>query len=217
MSTITHPEKKRGIVSLNSCIRGAMVDIGADMHRYEQFKKWAIQAYRDFRFDISQEVKTVQMSLTAWKAIDLDLIPDYIDWAIIGLRVNGEILAFENNEDLSLYFDDENTDGFPDIQPTDNNYVYDPTDPQTRNGYWFWNSNSKGEDSGGIFGLAIKDNGRGYFRVNKERNEIQFNPRIASTTKIYMEYICDGFDPGVKTMVNIYAAKCIELYIIGKD
>lgn len=213
MSQIKFPEKKRGVVTLDSIVRSALMDIGAGMERYEQLKHWAIEAFRDFNFDLSKEIKTTQLSLTAWKAADLDTIPDFVDWVMIGVRINGELRSFVNNEDLALYFDDANTDGFPDVQPTNDDYVYDPTDETNRFGYWFWGLNSHGEDTGQMFGLTVKNNGVGYFRINKQRNEIQFNPGLSSDTKIYLEYISDGFDPGAVTVVNIYAAKLIKLYI----
>jgi len=214
MSQVKFPEKKRGVVTLDSIVRSALMDIGAGMERYEQFKHWAIEGFRDFHFDVARNIKTTQLDLTAWKAADLDLIPDYVDWAMIGVRINGELRAFVNNENLALYFDDANTDGFPDIQPTDDDsYVYDPTDQANRSGYWFAGLNSHGEDTGQMFGLAVKDNGIGFFRINKQRNEIQFNPALSGATKIYLEYLSDGFDPGAVTMVNIYAAKLIKLYV----
>lgn len=214
MSQIKFPEKKRGVVTLDSIVRSALMDLGEPgLHRYEQFKSWGIEAYRDFHFDLSKNIKTTQLDLTAWKAADLDLIPDFVDWVMIGVRINGELRAFVNNDNLALYFDDANTDGFPDIQPTDDDYVYDPTDESNRFGYWFWGLNSHGEDTGQMFGLTVKNNGVGYFRMNKQRNEIQFNPGLSATTKIYLEYISDGFDPGAVTVVSIYAAKLIKLYI----
>lgn len=215
MSELKAPNKQRGFVTLDSIVRSYLMDIGAGMERYEQGKHWAIDAYRDFHFDVAQEIKTVELSMTAWKAVEWPV--DYVDWAIIGIRINGEVRAFTNNEALALYFDDVDEDGFPDPQPAaDGDEPYNPADLSStyNQKFYFWNNiNRQGSDTGQMYGLAIKDTGLGYFRINKTRKEIQMNPALSSDTKIYLEYISDGLDPCEKTVVNLYAAKLIRLYI----
>lgn len=199
----------RGVVTLDSIIRSAIMDIGDTMARYEQFRHWCIEGFRDFHFDMAAEVKTVQLPLTPWKAIELPV--DYIDWAILGVVINNQIQCFTNDERISLFREDADEDGETDalVAPVEH-----PVGDVLTDRLWLWNNvNNNGEYTGQMFGLTVKDNGTGYYRVNKERNEIQFSPNIDGNTKIYLEYISDGFDPTVKTVVNIYAAKLIKLYI----
>lgn len=207
MSQIVQEDKQRGFVTLDSCIRSAIMDIGDSMHRYEQFRHWAIEGYRDFKFDMSLEVKTIQLPLTAWKAIELPV--DFVDWAIIGVVINHEIRAFTNDERISLYHADEEPDGDPDAREGDNSLPVTADNSKV----WFWPFTSTGEDTGQLYGLTVKDNGQGYFKMNRERREIQFNPSIDGNTQIYLEYIADGFNPCEATVVNVYAAKLIKLYI----
>jgi hypothetical protein len=199
----------RGIVTLDSIIRSALMDLGVGLERYEQFKHWAIEGLRDFHFDMAQEIKTVQLPLTAWKAIELPT--DFVDWAMIGVVVNNQVQCFTNDERISLFREDSDEDGEIDalVAPVTQPVGDSPTDR-----LWFWNSyNANGEYAGQLFGLTVKDNGVGYYRMNKERGEIQFSPHVDGNTKIYMEYISDGYNPSEKTVVNIYAAKLIKLYI----
>jgi hypothetical protein len=183
------------------------MDIGDTMSRYEQFKHWAIEGYRDFHFDLAQEVKTTVLTLTAWKAVDIPI--DFVDWVMIGVVVDNQIRVFTHDNRISLYRPDADQDGVTDPITT-------TVDPTVQEGvpFWFWNNRtSQGEDAGQLYGLTTKYNGVGYFKFNKERGEIQFDPSVDGSTVIYLEYISDGIDPCEKTMVNLYAAKLIKMYI----
>jgi len=203
MAEIVQQNRQRGFVTIDTCVRNALMDIGTDLSRYEQFKKWAIDAYRAFHFDMAMEVKTIQLDLTAWKAAELPI--DFVDYAMIGIVVDNQIQVITNDNRISLYHDDEDPlDGDPDAREATT------TDAST---YYFYNTTSRGEDAGALYGLTVKDSGVGYFKMNRERREIQFSPHVDGDTKIYLEYISDGYDPCSATVVNVYAAKLIELYI----
>jgi len=203
MAEIVQQNKMRGVVTIDSIIRSALMDIGAGMERYEAFRHWAIEGYRMFYMDHAKEVKTIQLDLTAWKAAQLPV--DFVDYAMIGVVVDNKIEVFTNDNRISLYHDDEDPlDGDPDARTA-------TTDE--RSTYYFYNTTSRGEDAGQLYGLTVKDNGQGYFKMNRERREIQFSPHVDASTKIYMEYISDSYDPCNTTMVNVYAARLIKLFI----
>jgi hypothetical protein len=203
MAEIVQQNRVRGVVTLDSIIRSALMDIGAGMERYEQFKHWSIEGHRMFFFDHAKEIKTVKLPLTAWKAIELPI--DYVDYAMIGVVVDNEIQVFTNDNRISLYHADEDPlDGDPDERTATT------TEAST---YHFYNITSRGEDSGQLYGLTVKDNGVGYFKMNRERREIQFSPHVDGDTQIYLEYISDSYDPCETTMVNVYAARLIKLFI----
>lgn len=205
----TRTGKQYGFTTLDACVRGALMDIGAGLERYEQMKHYGIDIIREFKFDMAQEVKTVALELTAWKAITLP--DDYVDWAMIGVNINGAIRVLTHDDRIPFPTEDEQEDGYPpDIASLE-------TLPETRDGnvlntetLSFWNY---GEDPGGLFGLVAKDNGTGYFRLNRERKEIQFAPSIKSDTVVYLEYIADAISVCEKTVINLYAAKLVRLYI----
>ncbi len=210
MSEIRQEDRKRGFVTLDSIIRSALMDIGESIHRYEQLKHYAISGYRQFQFDVAQSVKTVQLDLTAWKSAETPV--DYVDWVIVGFLVNNKIRAFTNDERISLFQPDVDEDGFPDERTTGDDDL--PVIDDVNNRIWFWNGvNQFGEDTGQLYGLTTKGNGNGYFKWNSERREFQFDVAVNADTKIYLEYITDGFDPNEATVVNLYAADLIRLYI----
>jgi len=203
MAEIIQQNRQRGIVSIDSIVRSALMDINESMSRYEQFKHWSLEGYRKFHFSIAKEIKTVKLPLTAWKAIQLPI--DFVDWAMIGVVVNNKIEVMTNDNRISLYHPDEDPlDGDPDDRTA-------PTDEQST--YYFYNTTSRGEDAGQLYGLTVKDNGQGYFKMNKERREIQLSPHVDGDTEIYLEYIADSYDPCEKTMVNVLAARLIKLFI----
>lgn len=206
MSEITEGNRQRGFVSIDSCIRNSLMDIGAGMERYEQFKKWAIDGYREFSFDLSAEIKTAYLPLTAWKAVELPI--DYVDFVMIGVNINGDIRVFTNDDRIALP-DEAIIDG----DPEDAEEVGDLPLETTGQRVYFYNVNSRGEDAGQLYGLLSKSNGVGYYKFNTERREIQFSPQVKGDTTIYLEYISDGINPCEKTVVNVYAAKLIKLYI----
>lgn len=197
-----------GFITLDQCIRNALVDIGAGLERYEQAKKWALDTYNMFHLDLAQEIKTVRLPLTAWKAV---IVPDdFVDWVLFGVEINGAIQVFTNDDRIPLPTVDADEDGELDVPQGATDTL--PAD-QVPAQYWFWNINSNGEDTGKLFGLTTKDNGVGYFKMNPERREIQMSPSVNADTIAYLEYLSNGRTPGAKTVVNMYAAKLIELGI----
>lgn len=208
MSQTKQGGKQRGFVSLDECIKNALMDIGETMHRYEQFKKWGLDTYKSFNFDLDAVVKTVQLSLTPWKAVTLP--DDYVDFVRIGVEFDKQIRLFTNDPRISLYLPDNTPpDGDP-APRVGSNSLPDPSDISR---FFFYNYDGRGMDTGKLFGLSVKTNGIGEYKINKERGEIQFNLSLTSTTPIYLEYISTGINPTEKICVNIYAGKLIELGI----
>jgi len=211
----------KGMMTVDQIVNSALTDISAGDERYEQFLHWAIEGYRDFIMDVSQEVKTVELSLTDWKAIEYP--DDYIDWALIGIRCGEMVKVLTNDNNLALTHTLDPTD---DNNPTANTALCSiddvDTDPTrlyyfyfqpTSTYYWANTLNNKGQDQGKLWGLGVKDNGLGYYSDNKERREIQLSVRLNADTKIYLQYVADGYDPCNQTSVNLYAAKLLKYYI----
>jgi hypothetical protein len=208
MSQLVQPDRQRGVVSIDQIIRGVLMDIGAGMERYEQIKHWILEAYVDFNFDMAQEIKTVKLPLTAWRAAEWPV--DYVDFVMIGVEIDNKIQCFTNDERISLFREDADEDGVIDdlTAPAELPVGSAPNDR-----LWFWSQiNSNGEYKGGMYGLTVKSNGVGEFKMNRERREIQFSPFVDGSTEIYLEYISNGYNPTTSTVVNVYAAKLLKLY-----
>lgn len=216
---VDKPDKSRPFVTMDSIVRSCLMDITAGLERFEQFLGWGLIGYKKHVMDgvSCVGIKSVELPLTAWKAIETPT--DYVKWTTIGVRVNGVVREFTQDTGLALFFNDDNQDGVPDAQKVTDPFTLDPTiyDPTDRyaidNPYWFWGLTNRGEDSGQLYGLAVKGNGTGYFKENKERQEIQFTPTVPADTKIYLQYLVTGYDPTKETLVHAFAEDQIRLYI----
>lgn len=209
MSQLVQEDRQRGVVSIDQIIRSYLMDIGAGLERYEQGKHWILEAYNDFHFDMANEIKTVKLPLTAWRAAEWPV--DYVDFVMIGVEIDNKIQCFTNDERISLFREDADEDGVIDDLTA---VATQPVGDVLSDRMYFWNNqlNSNGEYKGGMFGLTVKDNGVGYWKMNRERREIQFSPFVDGSTEIYLEYITNGYNPQVSTVVNVYAAKLLKLY-----
>jgi len=208
MSNTKQGGRQKGFVSLDECIKNSLMDIGETMHLYEKHKKWALDTYKSFNFDLDAIVKTVSLSLTAWKAVVLP--DDFVDWVMLGVEFDKQVRLFTNDRRISLFQADNvppNGDPAPRVG---SNSLPDPSDISR---FFFYNYDGRGMDTGKLFGLSVKTNGIGEFKMNKDRGEIQFNISLTSSTPIYLEYISTGINPTEKICVNIYAGKLIELGI----
>ncbi|HDZ26202.1 hypothetical protein LCGC14_1022950 [marine sediment metagenome] len=204
----TAENKPRVVQTLDYCTRSALFDISAGMERYEQFLHWAIEGYRDFHFDLAKEIRVKEIDMLPYKAIDFP--DDYVDWVKVGIRCGDIVKTFTHEENMPWIWDQKECEK----QAHEVCNLSDATLDNTAGGWYFYNTyNSRGQDQGRLFGLGIKDNGLGYFSISREFKQFQFSIKVASGSKIYLEYIADGIKPCAVTVVNIYAAKLIKLYV----
>lgn len=213
MADVDKQKKAYGFMTLDQIVRGAIADLGAGLERYEQFLKWGKDCYRMFKMDMAREIKTVELPIKAWKAIEWP--EDYVMWTAIGIRKNGRVYVFSNDSELPLYFDTDD-EGEPEANVEPDFIDDENIDITSDRIYIFRNFNSFGEDQGRIFGLKAKSNGIGYFRVNRERREIQLNPVMADSGVAYMEYVASSHNPCSQTIVPEYAVQMHEDFIHWK-
>ncbi len=206
--------KKAVYDTINNVVKGVCLDLLEGEERYEQYLHWALKAHRDWHMDQAKEVKTVICQLNSYKAIDWPV--DYIDWTKVGIKCGNQILTFVNDDFMSFPIDSD-----ADLVPDEDAECIDVTDTAdvlgssiAGQGYYYYNTlNEKGQDLGKLWGLTAKDNFLGYFRVNTERQQIQFRSRFTGLTEIYLEHISSGYNPCEETLVHPYAAQLISLFI----
>lgn len=207
MSETKRDDRERGVVTIDLIVRGMLMDLGESESRYEQFRHWILEGYKDFRFDMAQEIKTVKLSLTAWKACQLPI--DYVDWVKIGvINSAGAITLFTHDDRINIHHEDE--DGYPEDVTSTETLPLPSIPAVSTQELPLWGMDGGG--TGQLYGLVAKSNGVGYYKFNPQRREIQFAPSIKSDTEVYLEYISDGIEPCTKTVVNTMAAKLLKLY-----
>lgn len=205
--------------TLDMVVRSAMATLGMDsMHNYKQFLHFAIEGYQDFHFDQASEIKHTELDVTNWKSVKLPT--DFVDVVRLGVRRGDHVIPFDKNSDISLYFDKDEC-GNP---MAHSDYVCSKSIPSADIGvnfgypsstdHYFHNLiNESGEHEGRMYGRGGGAYKNGSWKINRERGEIQLSSSV-SESKIYLEYLANGFDPNEETMVNQYAKKLIKLYII---
>ncbi len=198
---------------VSEAVFAALMDLGETDARFEQFLHWALEGAREWHNDLAKEVKTTSLSMTPHKSIVLP--DDYVDWVKVGIKCGNVIKTFTHDHNISLEHDCEdgkktaNKDcenvNLWDLEVTGNSYLF---------------HNYQGADNGvdtPIYGLAYKDNGLGYFTEHRNTGEIQFRSIVPSNSKIYLEYISDGWDPNEETLINPLAFQLIVKYIHWKN
>lgn len=204
--------------TLDAIVKLALVDAGeTTVHKYARFLRWGLSAFRDFKTDSAQEVKTVRLPMNHLKQV---VIPDdYTDWTKIGIQVGDKIKTFSLNQDIARLHQSDPC-GCPEPFRDNININEWPAsfwETGGFGGYYFFNYNDYGECLGGLYGHGGGYNHNGYFTIIKEAQPpvIQFDSRVRNTW-IYMEYISNGFCPTEHTLVNPYAEQAITDYIHWK-
>lgn len=184
-------------------------------NKREQMTEFALKYFDEVQFKHGVDIKTTQLNLKPWKAIQLP--DDCVDWVCIGIQCGELIKTFVNAPYAPAFLFTNDDDGVPQAnQPIDYSSANLETMDLSTNVIPFFNVSPLGEDPGRLFGLMVKDNGLGYFSENKNKDvaEIQFKGNIDLNTKIYLQYLTDGMNPSGETVVHPYFANWI---IAGVD
>lgn len=190
------------LVSILEIVNKALADLGESSHRKEQFILWSVDYFRKLKMDMAREIRTVSLSMTAWKSVILP--DDCVDWYLIGIRNGQDLMAFTKKSILAR---DCSCD---EDEPTTADYA-SRTDVLGE-GINFFNYTEFGEDPGKLYGLLVKDNGLGYFAPNPNPrvNEIQLSTHVPAGTPIILMYLATLFDPTVDSVVHPYCEDMIR-------
>lgn len=165
---------------------------------------FALWGFREFSLDSHQDVKTCLLDITDRRTVIVPI--GFVDWVKIGLKYGQYCVTLGVNDDLNT------------LERTANEGHVNPLAFQMPNGisvdayqgYYFFNY-----DGASLSGIGGGLPSKGFFKVVKRDTctEILLDYDIPCT-QLYLEYITDGFDPCVESVVNPYIAnyvkKCIE-------
>jgi len=200
--------KKKTYESIDNIVKGVCVDMGEGEERYEQYLHWALKEAKNWYLDFAREVKTIELPINDYLAVDLP--DDYVDWTKIGIKSGNQILTFAHDTYMAQPQDtdsdnvpNKDIDLVPDSSEEDGNYFYNVI-------------NSHGENTGRMWGQSAKDNYLGYFKIDLEREQIQLRTKISSLKTIYLEFISNGYEACGQGYVHPYVSQLIELFIHWK-
>lgn len=194
-----------GYKNLAYCVKSTMHELSttttSDYHRLMQL---GFRVYRDLNLYVGMpNIKTVYLPVQ--ENMTIDLPDDFVDYRAIGVCVNGRIITLSLDNSLCLR---HNINDCCELEADTITSVASGT-PSQLFPYWYlflptWrNGNYVGETYGETGG-----NCKGYFRVDYNNRQIQFNSLIPQT-EIALEYVSNGVDCDGNAVVPEYAIEPI--------
>ena len=192
-------------VTLDTITRSILSQKRKPIHYYYSFLKWNADCLRELLFDTIQITNTVRIPINEFG--EAELPGDYVDWCGIGIQAGQFVRPLIQKNTINR---------LPNLNPDDGTQIVYPeiTDETNEFGlpvqWWGINTNSRGENTGGYFGIGAGSE-PDTFTIVEERNIIQINQRVEES-KIVLRYISDGTFANAATYVTPYAQKTIEAY-----
>lgn len=190
------------LVTLDYIVRNVIVSLEeSSLRRYQTYLAYVIRGFRELNINGYSVPKIKHFSMLPNKAINLP--SDYVKYVKIGICVNGRVVTLGVDDSLCLN-ENYNECGDPlDIAIANvNNETY----PFFFYGYPFLSHYQNNQYVDGYFGMGGGFNSRGYYRVNAEKNQIQF-ASIVPDSEIVVEYISDGLNPDGTAAVPVAATE----------
>ena len=182
-------------------------DLGEDNSRVEQYLHYAMEWYREFSFDSSMQVKSVEIPMSAWKQIDFPV--DMVDWVRVGFKYGDTLLILTQDAYIPKTHKIQNGTPIANTPtlPLTEVDIAGPS-PAERSTMWVWDG---AYGCAKYYGYNINYNYLGYFDVDWSQRVINFKATAENFQTVYLEYISDGIECGAMTIVNPYGFK------MGKD
>ena len=198
--------------TLTQIVNELMIEMGeGQTNKFARFYQLGVAALREFNLDTTGVPKPIVLDINDDDTADLPL--DYLQYIRIGICVNGEIICLGRNDALcinKLY--DNCNDSVAHLTVTQfgypNGYL---------SGYLYGRPNYRnGEFQGGLFGIGADNNCLGYYRINKETNQIVFSQLTCRREAIIMEYMSDIDSINEDFEVHPFCIAALKDYIFWK-
>lgn len=200
--------------SLDNIVKQVLLDIGENTeHKYMRFLQWAIRGLKEFHYDVLNEPKTV-----VFKTINdnhtIDMPADYVNWSKVGVIRGGKIFTLQQN--ATFPFPRLKDDCGVEINDFASVTCLAAEQTQKVTGPWtiFFNYRN-GRNLGNLFGLGGGFNPFGYFRVDKEMNQIAFTSEVPNGP-IVLEYVHNGINPDGSAKVHVFVEEALIAFIHWK-
>lgn len=195
------------LATLNGLTRSYLQDTGRSIHYYSRCLKYASSCLSELLFDKLQITNTVRLSVNEF--FEAEIPADCIDKIQVAIQVGQFLRPLIEKSTFNELADFSSTGGtgsqinYPSVEDDENLW--------TSLRWWGHNTNTKGENIGGYFGLGAGSE-PDTFSWNERRNIIQLNSNIANSF-IVLRYISDGTYVNAATEIPVYAKRTIETYI----
>lgn len=194
---------------LSEIVQDALTDNNCGNHEYFRFLRWGIKYAEELKYDFVRELKTVELTMKDWKAIQLP--DDCVSWVSVGMKSGEKVITITKSNKIALTHDYSNNNK---VENSKNQPIIDYA--TQGNGYYygiipFLNINSYGEDTGRLFGMTEKETNmiRVTENTNGSINELQFSGGDSISKKIQLTYISTAIDPSQETFISPLFAEYI--------
>ncbi len=184
--------------TLDEIINSLMVQLeSTDDRAYLRLFELARVGLRELSFDTAKHIKTSLLNINT-STYSVSLPTDYVKYTRIGVYNEDETISY-----LALA-DDLYIGNVTPSNASETNQL--ETDPPVLSDGW---------GVGKRFGRGGGQNAYGYYRVNHNRNRIEFASNI-NATQIVLEYITDGLDnldSSSNVQIHSFLAEALKSYI----
>jgi hypothetical protein len=190
--------------NINYIVYSIMLEL-EDMstHRKGKLTQLAIKGFiRELRMSALPSVKAVYLNTNEINCIDFP--KDYLYYTKIGVNIGNKIWTLTRNDNLVLTRkEDECGMEYRDVAAGNcscsTGYPFVP----------FWNGATW---NGGLYGVGGGINSEGYYRIDFDKQRIQFDNRVPQT-QILLEYVSSGVEPDGNMLVPEEAVNCLIAYV----
>jgi hypothetical protein len=188
---------------LSSIVDDYADDIGVP-RLWHKLLKWAIRGIEEINLDVTQQPKTCLLPVTSRKTV---ILPSgFVDWTKVAAKQGQYAITLGTNDSLTR---SPRTPGSSEAVHLLSHHIPNGTDLTNYSGYYF--VNYSGES---IFSIGYGIPSKGYFKVhdNGTCKELLMDYDFGCS-KVYLEYITDGFDPCGETIVHPYLKNYVLEYM----
>lgn len=177
-------------------------------NQYQRLLQYAIMGFRDLHLYTMPTIKVAY--LTPNDAMVADLPIDYEYYTKIGVCIGGQIWTLTVNDDMCL---SRQFDGCGEMIVETNAITLDTIQNQLNANIWYFAPHFRnGQYVGEMYAMGGGFNELGYFRIDHEKNRIQFQSTVPRT-QIVMEYKSNGAEKSGETVIPTATVPAIRSFV----
>lgn len=190
-------------ISVDEVVRSVLIEEGQyTNHKLLQYTDFAVRTLKELNFDILQNIKAVELYPHELNATRYDLPKDFVNYTRVGVCANGKVSTLANAPNLCT------VEAYDDCGYVVNRVPNPSTAKTVDTVYWFDNIKN-GEYIGKRFGYRGGQSNQGYYRIDREANQLVVSSADASSP-ILLEYITDGSQDYNNLIVHVFAEEALR-------
>lgn len=195
------------MVTIDSIVRGALMNMQKPIHFYVQALHYALNGLREVSIHSYSVVQSAELVVDNFNSVNLPV--DFTDVVKVGWKKDRLVIPLGRD---SKYNRKPNLNGTTEI-PYENQSVDVRFASNFTTDEWAVYTGHYGESLGGDYGVG-SGNRTDVYQVVPERNKILVGPSIQPGEIIYIEYISLSDYATADAMVHIYCSDAITQYIM---